>query len=364
MMRTQTAALFYDAYRQFNAQKLFWITLILSGLVAAVVALLGIGPEGISIAAWTLPQTPTTETLSRETFYKQLFVSLGISLWLSWIAAILALISTAGLFPRLINSCAIYLLLSRPIGRVRLFLTQYVAGLIFVALQVAIFTVACFLIIGFRGGAWEPGLFLAIPLVVVFFSYLFSVCVLLGLITRSTIAALILTLLIWFGLYMVNTADMVILNFRATAAQRVEHLQTAQQANGAARFPQLDERLEEAKASQARWTWISDIVWWVKTPLPKTDGTIHLLERWLIDLAELPEPASDTGPRAAAGSAGPGAPGSLDRRGMNAPNETAVARQHQEYTRDRSAYWILGTSLAFEGLLLALGAWVFSRRNF
>jgi len=55
-------------------------------------------------------------------------------------------------------------------------------------------------VLGIRGGVWEPGLFISIPIVVIFFSYLFAICVLLGLITKSTIASLLLTLLIWFGL--------------------------------------------------------------------------------------------------------------------------------------------------------------------
>ena len=37
-----------------------------------------------------------------------------------------------------------------------------------------------------------------IPLVVCSYSYLFCVCVLVGVMTRSTIAAILLTLLFWF----------------------------------------------------------------------------------------------------------------------------------------------------------------------
>jgi hypothetical protein len=45
-------------------------------------------------------------------------------------------------------------------------------------LQVLVFSTASFLVIGLRGGSWEPGLFLAVPIVTLMFSYLFSVCVL------------------------------------------------------------------------------------------------------------------------------------------------------------------------------------------
>ena len=184
---TQTLAVFYEAYRSLNAKKMFWIVLILSALVAGVFACVGITERGLKVLVWQFDTDPlTTEVITPAVFYKFLFTSYGVGLWLAWFATILALVSTAGIFPDLINGGSINLLISKPIGRLRLFVTQYAAGLLFVTLQVGLFTLACFLVIGVRGGAWEPGLFVAVPLVVCFFSYLFCVCVLLGLVTRST----------------------------------------------------------------------------------------------------------------------------------------------------------------------------------
>src|SRR6185437_5144958 len=96
-----------------------------------------------------------------------------------------------------IGGGSIDLYLAKPIGRARLFLTKYLAGLLFVTLQVVVISVGSFFVLGLRGHDWEPGLFWAIPIVVCFFSYLFAVCVLLGVKTRSTIAALLLTILCW-----------------------------------------------------------------------------------------------------------------------------------------------------------------------
>src|SRR5258705_12779130 len=87
----------------------------------------------------------------------------------------------ASIFPDFTAGGSVDLYLSRPISRLRLFLTKYATGLLFVALQVAVFASACFLVIGIRGGAWEPRIFLSIPLVVLVFSLLFCICVLLGL---------------------------------------------------------------------------------------------------------------------------------------------------------------------------------------
>ena len=187
---TQTIAIFVDAYRNLNAKKMFWVVLAISLLMSGAFALVGINEDGIKVCVWQFDSDfLNTGIISAALFYKIVFVTLGIGVWLTWLATILALVSTSGIFPDLINSRSVDLLVAKPISRLRLFVLQYAAGMLFVTLQVSIFTLICFLVIGFRGGAWEPGLFMAIPLVVVFFSYLFSVCVFLGVLTRSTMAA-------------------------------------------------------------------------------------------------------------------------------------------------------------------------------
>ena len=49
---TQTAAIFHDAYRSLNAKKMFWIVLVLSGLVVAAFACVGINKQGFNIGFW------------------------------------------------------------------------------------------------------------------------------------------------------------------------------------------------------------------------------------------------------------------------------------------------------------------------
>jgi ABC-type transport system involved in multi-copper enzyme maturation permease subunit len=220
---TQTWAIFLEAYRNLNSKKLFWLVLILSGLAVVAFACVGINESGLKILFWQFDNNVlNTKQMPADLFYKSMFVQIGIGVWLSWLAAILALISTAGIFPDLLTSGSIELYVSKPIGRLRLFCTEYVAGLLFVALQVTIFSVACFLVIGLRGGVWEPGLFLAVPLVVCFFSYLFSVCVLLGVVTRSTVAALLLTLLFWFVVWAVGTTENTLLMFKTMQERNVD----------------------------------------------------------------------------------------------------------------------------------------------
>jgi len=113
---TQTLAIFIDAYRELNSRRLFWITLMLSALVVAIFALPGIDETGISLAGGHFEMFFNTSVISREVFYKTAFVQFGIGIWLSWIATILALVSTAGMVPDLISSGSVELVLSKPIG--------------------------------------------------------------------------------------------------------------------------------------------------------------------------------------------------------------------------------------------------------
>ncbi|MEC9233340.1 MAG: hypothetical protein VX403_05470, partial [Planctomycetota bacterium] len=204
----QTLALLHAAYRELNARKLFWITLGLSGLVIAAMASIGLNEQGLSVLWWQFDLALlNTQFMPVDVFYKMIFAELVVPYWLAWIATILGLVSTSSIFPDMVSGGSIDVLLSKPISRSRLFLTRYLTGLLFMTLQVTVFATLAFLVIGLRGGAWEPWIFITIPLVVLFFSYLFCFCAVMGLLTRSTIASLLLTLLFWFFIFGVNSAE-------------------------------------------------------------------------------------------------------------------------------------------------------------
>jgi len=355
---TQTWAIFLEAYRNLNSKKLFWLVLILSGLVVASFAGVGINEQGLKILFWQLDSDMfNAQHIPPDQFYKLLFTQIGIGIWLSWLATILALISTAGIFPDLIGSGSIDLYVSKPIRRLRLFLTEYAAGLLFTALQVTIFSAACFLVIGLRGGVWEPGLFLAVPLLVCFFSYLFSVCVLLGVVTRSTVASLLLTLVFWFGVFLVGTAENTLLMFKTMqkqgvdfAAVQVEAHKKKTSAPGTTRPPAASPPAERRKAAKADASKDSPalevahrIVYGAKTVLPKTSDTIDLLERALVKVAQLPQQPP----------AGP------ETERMQAAQKDLI-----DILRGRSIAWVLGTSLGFEAFILFWAALIFCRRDY
>ena len=110
MILTQTTAMLVDAYRELNSKKMFWISLILSALVVASIACVGINNKGLTVLWWTISlDILNTSFLSPASFYKFVFIQFGFNFWLAWIASILALISTASIIPDLVAGGSIEL---------------------------------------------------------------------------------------------------------------------------------------------------------------------------------------------------------------------------------------------------------------
>jgi hypothetical protein len=403
LMLRQTGAMFVDAYRELNARKLFWITLAISGLVVGAFAAIGLNDRGVTFLWWTFDSTfLNARVLEPNLLYKFAFANFAIPIWLAWGATILALVTTASMVPDFVAGGAIELAVSKPISRARLIMTKYITGLTFAGLQVLVFTLAAFVVIGVRGHSWELRLFWAVPIMLAFFSYLYSVCALLGLLTRSTIASLLLTLLFWLLIFGVHTTETIFLSFREGNELRIQGIEAriesleAQKARqqeiagaaaqspapepgstvagptetqppdmraaGAALALQKTEsdlvkrrtQLESAKKTAKNLRLGHSISFAVKTVLPKTAETVALLDRVLLAPGELekfrPKDRDDPMPMS----------GDDDVR----VSGRAMEKRLQDAIRGRTVGWVVGTSLAFEGVVLLVMIWIFRRRDF
>lgn len=368
-MLTQTWAIMVDAYRELNSKKLFWIIMALTLAVGLSFAAIGINEHGLTILWFSLESVFNTAMFSESDFYKFMFSYVGVAWWLSWFSSILALVATAGIFPDLISSGSIELTLSKPISRLRVFFTKFASGLLFTALQVTLFTVVIFFVLGLRAGSWEPGLFLIIPFMVLFFSFLFAVCVLLGVVTRSTLAALLITLLLWLCVnYAIHTFERMMLTSKVLYQVKIERSESRLQEarDNLANPVKAGKRWEDQVANQtkklAELTAQRDtaslrhkLVFSLKTLLPKTSETLELLDRTLIDQANLNKGDDEnaTPPAFMAGTS---------------PEDFAdigkASKRTAEIINARPWYWIVGTSLIFEGVILSVAAWLFCRRDF
>ncbi|MCH7989561.1 MAG: hypothetical protein IID46_10505 [Planctomycetes bacterium] len=191
-------------------------------------------------------------------------------------------------------------------------------------------------------GQWNWSIFSAIPLVVVFFSYLYSVNVLLSILTRSALASLLLTILFWLGLFCVHFAEA-----QLTKA-KVEKEMAAGLPSGSADSDRNSTNPLSQKGDELT-VW-RDRVRMVLIPFPKTQETLGLLDRWITTDASH----------------------SMDQlliQGMvsNMDNSSRLSelteRMEAEYG-NRSPFYIIGSSLGFEFVILSFACFLFVRKDF
>jgi ABC-type transport system involved in multi-copper enzyme maturation permease subunit len=381
----QTFTMLVDAARRVIASRLFTVTLLISALIAGVFACVGINDRGISILWWTVPLPINTRIFTPAAFYKLVFTSVAVPWWLSFCAYVLALISCSGIFPDLLNQGSIDLYLSKPVSRLRLFLTTYIGGLLFVAAQALLFSGVAFLVIGIRGGMWEPGVLSAVPMVVLVFSFLFCICTLVGVLTRSSLAALFVTLLAWGAVFMVNSTEQILLSFKVYNEVRLEEsrayianveqkiaeqaaLPEGQRANMSAFADQL-ERTAKPKAAELADN-VSQLQRWhgilagAAAVLPKTGETVSLLSRNLLSPADMEAFREERADRREARRSSRGDRGNNRNSWDPEMEDPKVTERIDRTMRSRSASYIIGTSLGFEAVILGIAAWVFCRRDY
>ncbi len=354
----QTCAVFVSAYRELNARKLFWVALALNALIMGAVATVGLDDSGISIFGYKLPIPGITIKLFPDgQLYKLIIATLGVSIWLAWLSTILALLSTASMFPDLASG-GVDTMLSKPIGRTRLFLTKFATGLLFTALQVTVFAVLAFLVLGIRGGAWEIGIFVVVPLMVVFFSYLFALQAVVGVVTRSPIASVIVTLLFWIFIFLVHAGEQFSLAGKTAnrleiegITAKIESLQTEAAKDG------LRLELENQENYQGNWELAHALCYGLKTIVPKTTETANLVGRALRMSADIPVEDAAEGEDE----------DTRRQRGFfrsRFVSERKMALEMKNEMNSRSVSWVVGTSFAFECVVLGFGVWYFRRRDF
>jgi ABC-type transport system involved in multi-copper enzyme maturation permease subunit len=117
---------------------------------------------------------------------------------------LLALVWTAGFVPTFLGPSSASVLLAKPVPRWQLLLGKYFGVLTFLAFQLVVFIVLTWLALGARTQVWDMTYWLCIPLLLLQFAIFYSFSVLLAVVTRSTAACVVGTLLFWFLAWMIN----------------------------------------------------------------------------------------------------------------------------------------------------------------
>ncbi|QQS37594.1 MAG: ABC transporter permease subunit [Ignavibacteriales bacterium] len=106
---------------------------------------------------------------------------------LAGLCLLLAIFSSASFIPNMLEKGNIDLLLSKPVSRTQLLWGKYFGGIIVVLLNIAFLILGVWLTISFKLGYWDIS-FLSVIFVVTFtFAVLYSIIVLFGVLTKSSI---------------------------------------------------------------------------------------------------------------------------------------------------------------------------------
>ncbi|MCS6865067.1 MAG: ABC transporter permease [Gemmataceae bacterium] len=164
---------------------------------------------GSAVRGWphTMKMFFGTVTVSED-------VNLGTVLWIiedqiingvgGAVALLIGLIITAFFIPNMLRKGSIDLLLCKPIGRAQLLIYKYIGGLTFVFLITSFTVGGIWLAIGLRSGHWDLRFLAVIPLLTFTFAIVYAVSTLVAVVTRSPIAAMIVSIGFMLFLYIVG----------------------------------------------------------------------------------------------------------------------------------------------------------------
>jgi len=110
------------------------------------------------------------------------------------IGIIFAIAATAFFVPRMLEKGAADTLFSKPVSRFALLLSRYMAGLLFVALLATVLVGGMHVGFMLNSGYSDAGFLWSIASLVYLFSLLHGVSILVGVVTRSTVASILVTL--------------------------------------------------------------------------------------------------------------------------------------------------------------------------
>jgi ABC-type transport system involved in multi-copper enzyme maturation permease subunit len=169
-------------------------------------------PHRFSLFGDSLELTrPEGAPLGLEVFILQKLLSNGIG---GTILLLVSVVVTAAFVPTMIRKGTLELLLVRPQPRWQLIVFTYVAALLFVAGLLGLLILATWVVTGLLTGLWSPGILLALPTLLLFFAMLLSVSVFTGVVTRSAVAAMLVTVATWAVLFVVGLMHMQVVASR------------------------------------------------------------------------------------------------------------------------------------------------------
>jgi hypothetical protein len=116
------------------------------------------------------------------------------------VALVLSIIMTAFFIPNMLRKGTVDLLIVKPISRTTLLGYKYIGGLSYMLINTLIIVFGIWLALGLRSGMWGTGFLISIPILTFEFAIFYAVSALFGVLTRSTIVAVLMGVGAWGAL--------------------------------------------------------------------------------------------------------------------------------------------------------------------
>jgi len=118
----------------------------------------------------------------------------------------LSIFSASSFIPNMLEKGSVDLIISKPVSRSQIILGKFLGGVIIVLINIAYLIVSIWLLIGIKFGVWDIDLLYSIFTITFTFGSLYSLIILIGILTQSSILAMMLSYIIFFVLSPVLTA--------------------------------------------------------------------------------------------------------------------------------------------------------------
>ena len=151
-------------------------------------------PITVSVTHQQFAQTLTSEL---PVYFDKFVMSIGL---------LIAIVVTANMIPETFEPGSLNLLLSKPVSRWGLYSAKFLGGCVFIALCACYLFLGIWIWLGVSMDVWDRAILFSIPLYVLVFAIYFSVSTLVGLIWRSAIVSVMLTLLFWAFCFTIGSA--------------------------------------------------------------------------------------------------------------------------------------------------------------
>jgi len=182
-------------------------------------------PQSMSFTyAWIPVAGPLPFTKKQvDTFVKQWVLTNAMGWIVGVVGMIAAILVTSTVIPQMFEPGSITLLLSKPISRSLLFSAKFLGACAFVFLNVTFLIVGLWLIAGLRFEIWNEGMLWCIPVFLFMFLVYYAVSAVTGLVWKSPIISVVVTVLFWIACFVVDLMHDV-MNGVALEQQRITRM--------------------------------------------------------------------------------------------------------------------------------------------